>query len=428
MTSSTRGRVAADGGTDVDGEVARSPEWSVGIATRDITPDETVPHSLAGFAARDGPMDGVTDDIQVKAVAFEDASGRRLVALSAEILFVLPSQRARLAGLCGDRWDVEPEALLINPTHTHYAPAYGVEPDSLDDDADEAECAAASYRERLDDAFSSVIDDAINDLAPADLYYSYSKCAIAMSRRRPGEGGFDFQPHADGPVDHDVPVLAIRSGGTLRGIIFGYACHPTSVNAYNRVFGDWPGTAMRHLEEDHPDATALFLIGCAGDQKAYPQGSVELARQHGRTMANAVEAALGTEQCRVHGPLRIAAEDATLDIEEPIEDDGTRTGTDVMQRTYPMQAVGFGTDLTLLSLSGEVVADYACRLKTELAGPVWVSAYANSTGYIPTRRVLSEGGYEARQSHAKGRYAASTEDRILGCARALAERVGCRRR
>ena len=428
MTSETRDRTAADGGTDADWEGDRSPEWKVGIATVDITPDGTAAHALAGFSARDGPMDGVTDDIHAKAVAFEDATGRRLVVLSFELIFVLPSQREWLVDRCEERWGVEPEALLINPTHTHYAPSYRTRPEDLDEGADESTRIEAAYRERIDEAFLSVIDGAIADLEPADLHHSRGRCAIAMSRRRPSEDGFDFKPHADGPVDHDVPVLTVRAGGKLKGILFGYACHPTSVNVYNEVFGDWPGAAMRSLEEAHPDATALFLIGCAGDQKAYPQGSVELARQHGRTMANAVEAALETEQRPVRGPLRVVAEDVTLDMEEPIEDDGTRTGTRVTHRNYPVQAVGFGSDLTLLSLSGEVVAGYANRLKADLAGPLWVSAYANSVGYVPTARVLSEGGYEARQSHAAGRYAASTEERILGGARALAERVGCRRR
>lgn len=97
-------------------------------------------------------------------------------------------------------------------------------------------------------------------------------------------------------------------------------------------------------------------------------------------------------------------------------------------RPYPLQAIGFGTDLTFVSLSGEVVADYSLVLKDELASPLWVAGYANNTGYLPTKRILAEGGYEAWQSFEDGRYASSTPERILTTATALAERVGARRR
>src|SRR5450759_3419782 len=61
---------------------------------------------------------------------------------------------------------------------------------------------------------------------------------------------------------------------------------------------------------------------------------------------------------------------------------------------YPVQAWQLGTDLTWVALGGEVVVDYSLRLKREL-GPVWVAGYANDVmAYIPSLRVLKEGGYE----------------------------------
>jgi hypothetical protein len=51
-------------------------------------------------------------------------------------------------------------------------------------------------------------------------------------------------------------------------------------------------------------------------------------------------------------------------------------------------------------LGNEVVVDYSLRLKRELGSDgstaVWVAGYSNVySGYIPSRRVLLEGGYEA---------------------------------
>ena len=51
-------------------------------------------------------------------------------------------------------------------------------------------------------------------------------------------------------------------------------------------------------------------------------------------------------------------------------------------------------------LPGEVVVDYAVRLKREFdASRLWITAYANDTPcYIPSERVLKEGGYEGREA------------------------------
>ncbi|MFP9190167.1 hypothetical protein [Natronosalvus vescus] len=410
----------------------REHEWRVGTATVPITPNEDEPHRLIGFGAREGHMDGVEHDIYARAVAFEDGTGRRMVLVSYELLFVFETQRALLERECAERWDLEPEALLINPSHTHYGPDYDVHEEGLEEDYDRDDDLVAAYREFVDERLLEVIGAALDDLEPASLASHRAKLAIAMNRRRPLEGGIGFDPTPDGPVDHDLPVLTAKTeGGEVKALLFGYACHPTVGMAFcNEVNGDWPGYAMSILEEAYPEATAVFVIGCAGDQKAYPQGSRELVRQHARTAATAVERALVTEPRPVRGPLKLAAGGVNLDVENPIEDDdGTQIGMEVTDhRPYPIQAVGFGTDLTLLSLSGEVVADTSLRLKDTLEPPLWVAGYANNTGYLPTKRILAEGGYESWQSFEDGHYAPSTAERIHNKAVSLAERVGAQRR
>jgi hypothetical protein len=58
--------------------------------------------------------------------------------------------------------------------------------------------------------------------------------------------------------------------------------------------------------------------------------------------------------------------------------------------------VGLGDQLAVVFLPGEVVVDYALRLKRELDRTrLWVNAYANDVPcYIPSERILKEGGYE----------------------------------
>jgi hypothetical protein len=63
---------------------------------------------------------------------------------------------------------------------------------------------------------------------------------------------------------------------------------------------------------------------------------------------------------------------------------------------YPVAVWKIGSDLSWVILGGEVVVDFALRLKSDLAGKkTWVAGYANDVmAYIPSRRVLTEGGYE----------------------------------
>ena len=82
---------------------------------------------------------------------------------------------------------------------------------------------------------------------------------------------------------------------------------------------------------------------------------------------------------------------------------------------YPVQVIRLGDDLMLVALGNEVVVDYSLRLKRELSkkdGPaIWVAGYSNVyDGYIPSRRVLLEGGYEARSRPWKP----ELEQRIIG--------------
>jgi hypothetical protein len=75
----------------------------------------------------------------------------------------------------------------------------------------------------------------------------------------------------------------------------------------------------------------------------------------------------------------------------------TTNGTLPKEIPYYINTWSFGDDLAMVFLPGEVVADYGLRLKKEYPGKrLWVNAYSNDLPcYIPSERVLKNGGYEA---------------------------------
>jgi hypothetical protein len=248
-----------------------------------------------------------------------------------------------------------------------------------------------------------------------------------MNRRRPEPNGtFSNNPNPAGPVDHDVPVLKVTGAdGKIRALLFGYACHNTTLSG-STISGDYAGHAQEYLESSYEGATALFRMGCGGDQNPYPRRAMvpnrpveELVQDHGRALANAVSTALASRLRTVHGPLRGAFDRATLAY-EPLSKEQLATyhvpehTPPVIQRAQalmrmreagerpaalqcPVQVIQFGHDLTLVAIGGEVVVDYSLRLKEELKGPaaVWVAGYSNDVfGYLGSKRVIEEGGYE----------------------------------
>jgi hypothetical protein len=235
--------------------------------------------------------------------------------------------------------------------------------------------------------------------------------------------------------------------GKLRAVLFGYACHNTTLSFY-QFCGDYAGFAQNYFETDHPGVTALFMTGCGGDQNPYPRGTIDLAQRHGRSLATAIEAALLPKPRVLAGPLRSMFQEIDLTYAPPSREEferrlASKNKYEVQHATrmlailkgggklpekysYPVQVIQFGHDLTLVALAGETVVDYSLRLKRELAGPaVWVSGYNNDVmAYIPSRRVLHEGGYEASGAMMfslihPGPWADDTEDRIIGAVRKL---------
>jgi hypothetical protein len=424
--------------------------WKAGAAKTIITPRE--PMWMAGYASRNKPAEGTAQELFAKALALEDAQGKRFVFVTLDLIGVPRTLRQALEKRVAAAHALPPEGLLLNASHTHCGPEFRVanKPGIFAEfgSAEKAE----EYGAFLEGAVFKLIGEALAQLAPAQLSYHHARCGFAMNRRLPVEDTFRNSPNPEGPVDHDVPVLRVAdAAGKLRAVLFGYACHNTTLSFYQWC-GDYAGYAQEYLEAGNPEMIALFVTGCGGDQNPYPRGKIELAQFHGRALATAVEAALTTPPRRINGSLRAALADVEIDFAPPpprteleartkssdnyvasharrLLDRLDRGETLPANYAAPVQVVRLGDSLTFIGLPGETVVDYALRLKRELTGaPLWVAGYCNDVmAYIPSRRVLEEGGYEGRDSmrysHLPGPWAPTIEERIIGQVHALLRRL-----
>lgn len=428
-----------------------STEWHFGVAKAKITPE--TPMLMSGYAARETPSTGKLAELWAKAVVVQDASGNRGAIVTADLIGISAKSSARIRNVLLDRHGLPTESVMICCSHTHTGPAIS---DTLATmnyfyATPEQREAIDRYTRELESTVVALVDEAIRGLQSGTLSSGNGTATFATNRRENDEGNVPslrVAKQLSGPFDHDVPVLTIRDGdGKLRAVIFGYACHATVLSSHHWS-GDYPGFAQAEVEKLHPGCLAMFWAGCGADQNPLPRRSVGLAQHYGRRLAVAVEEVLLTHEMKPVSS-SLVCEDETLELayaELPTQDDLERDmqsknkfeaararmlnadleefGKLPASYPYPIARWQLG-EIEWLFLGGEVVVDYALRLKEQRAGSkTWVSAYSNDVmAYIPSERVLREGRYEGGGAMIyyglPSPWAAGLEKQIIGSVEAM---------
>lgn len=422
----------------------------IGIAVRDISPP--LPIRLAGYASRKRPADKADHPLLVQALAFKNASGERFVLVALDNCEVSHAFVEPVVQKCMEKYQLGRGTVAIASSHTHSAPVLA---ETLTDMA-QAPPADAEQIERysrvLQDKIVEVVGAALADCRPAAFEQGLGRAAFAMNRRVYQGDQVNFGDNPDGPADWDVPVLRIKGAdGAVRAILFGYACHGTSVRSgddWYIVSGEYMAYARRHIESVEPGAVAMYVPGMGADSDPAPRGRLLDAKRHGLELAGAVMGVLDRPMRPVRGELKFAYEELELPLATPpardqLEKDAHGEDVYVKARAanylrlldagkplpasvkLPVAAVRIGDDLTFVLMGGEVVVDYSRRLKRILAADhVWTIGYAYEVPcYIPSARVIKEGGYESESSLIYygfyGPFKPAIEQQILGRLEAL---------
>jgi hypothetical protein len=424
---------------------AQDAGWKAGLAKAVITPEKAV--WLAGYGGKRVP-DGKLHDLWMKALALEDPAGQRVVLVTSDFQGVPKEMSDRVFARLLDKHKLTRKQVMFTFSHNHCGPRLGsdlvdyypVEPEQVK--------LVEEYTALMETRLVEMIGAVLADLAPAKLKTGQGKTTFAVNRRNNREADVPALlakgEALKGPVDHSVPILTVtRPDGSLRAIVFGYACHPTTLN-FTKWCGDYPGFAQLELEQNHPGALAMFVNTCGGDQNPLPRRSVELCEKYGKMLATAVEEVL-KQPLREVPPagLRTAFTHVDLAYDKVItreELQALTKDTNAVRRRwaerllpkldagekfaatypYPLHAWRLGKETLFLGMGAETVVDYALRFKVEFGPGTWVCGYTDDMiAYIPSRRVWAEGGYEGgpnlyEYGRPALRWAGDIEDRITG--------------
>jgi hypothetical protein len=397
--------------------------WKAGTGRAVITPERSM--WMAGYGARNHPSEGAVHDLWAKALVLEDPSGQKALLVTLDVCGIDRETSRQVRDAVQKGHGLPYERIVLACSHTHCGPVVGSNLISMYPLDDDQRSRVAAYTAELREKVRQAVDQAFGRLQPVDLAWETGRADFAVNRRNnkePEVPALRARNALEGPVDHDVPVLRARGAdGRLKAIVFGYACHCTVMSFY-KFCGDYAGFAQLALERSEPDAQAMFVADCGADQNPLPRRTLELAEAYGNQLAESVRRVLAEPMRPVEGELRASYEEfplklGTLPTRAQIEADARSTTFAVAGRArrllqtldaegklpetypYPLQVWRAG-GLTWIFLGGEVVVDYSLRLKRNLgSSKTWVSAYCNDVmAYIPSARVLKEGGYEGATS------------------------------
>ncbi|MFN9374324.1 MAG: neutral/alkaline non-lysosomal ceramidase N-terminal domain-containing protein [Planctomycetaceae bacterium] len=391
-------------------EPGDSPRWKVGLGRREITPE--TPIRLSGFGFRREESEGVRQRLWAKALAIGTGAEDPVLIITLDAMAISNELVQEIVERIRRGANIPATHVAVTVTHSHTAPMLtGVCPTlfGMPIPPDHQAHIDQYTRFLVQEAAEAGIS-ALREREPATLVWGQSRAGFARNRRTP-----------EGPVDHDLPVLLVKNRrGETVAVYTSYACHCVTLSD-NRVSGDWAGYAQEHLERLFPGALGLVSVGCGADSN--PSSGVtgdkaDVAAAQGLEVAEAARRVSQDALRPVSGPLRVHYERLSLPFDrlpsrEEWETRGARQdaigdharyqlakldrGESLPnQLEYPVQTIAFGDSLAMVFLSGEVVVDYALRLKQELdSSRVWTNGYSNGVaGYIPSERILREGGYE----------------------------------
>lgn len=431
-----------------------SMSWRAGVSKSVITPQQEM--WLAGYASRTKPSAGTIQDLWAKVLVLEDQQNNRMVLVSTDLLGLEKAMSDSIANAIWLLHGIPRANLMLNSSHTHSGPVLGYSLQDIYPVDDVEREKIHGYTDWLVGKIISLVGEAIDNLDEATVFSGNGSARIPVNRRENSEADLVSTSELKGPHDYSVPILqVIGSDGSMKALVFGLACHPTVLAGYEWS-GDYAGFAQQEIELLYPNVQAMFFQGAGGDQNPMPRRTLALAKQFGKVLAASVEQLVADEGLR---QLEAKASATYKEFSIPYHEVPDRPGLfntwenksnplyfrqwaqrmvekldaseplDTAYQFYPVQCMQLGHQ-TIFALGGEVVVEYALLIKAQFGQETFVFGYCNDLmGYIPTERILEEGGYEGDDAQKvyglPAKWAPGIERRILmACAEVYNTLIG----
>jgi len=386
------------------------------IASRvDITP--TYPVVAGGYIDGRKPLSIVSERLEANlAVLRSNPGSDPIVVISLDLLYPGRILRAALEAALPD---LRSDQIFLAASHTHRAPM-------ADDTKPLLGTPDTQYMDMLTQSLSSELQRMINSeqtqfgvVSAATVSARHSinrrlKRRIVVSRDSPATWfgvRYLMAPNKRGATDELVTVLVSRSTtGLAQLVIWNYACHPVAFPHINQIAADYPHYVRSILRGSLgvKDLPVLFLQGFSGNTR--PSGTVSknrslrswtrrlLAGPSFTKMTWSGYASWATELGELVAfgcSNSVRLEDAVLSSTRNVFPASSFVeGAEEPQVSF--HSIRIGSDFAVVGASAEIVAEFAPRVRA-MAGSkrvMCVGCLDHPFGYVPTREILLQGGYE----------------------------------
>lgn len=432
-----------------------------------ITPD--TPVLQAGFAARTHKSTGVHDDSYVTVCVIKE--NRTAVIIGLDLAFGDKSFCEGIRSAIKKEFSIEGGDVLINYSHTHSVVgitgdipqlrsprAYSFTSDKFSWDADTGDIDFTEdmkYYNRIKSAIINNIRECLDNLTEGTASIKKGSSMFGVSRRYPHGDTVLWKPYFnEDAMDKDLFVICLfDTHNNMHGIIYTYACHPTALGPDNYLISaDYPGVVRKYLEKSNPGATALFLQGCGADIKpavtardgSFISVNFDELEIAGKSLADTIQAMIDGEDSWREIDFNISSDQDEVKlftqiwdrdkwehiINDPAEAPYRIESAKMVLKDYDeiseknflpytISLLRLDEKTAIISLESEVVSYYGKSIKKILEGQdILTLGYSNSMRcYIPTRKILEQGGYEAVSfvpARLSGPFEQEIEDIIIG--------------
>jgi len=391
----------------------------VGIAVRNITPDQQVKNWVTGKAYTD-----IKDSLFVRALVMR-VKEQTCVIIGWDLVDAGESATAEIRRRITRSLGIPSENIMVNASHNHsapWAPVYSEDYRGKEADtwwairympAQNDDPYFRAWMDRLMEESLAAVSAAVNTLQVVEPWISRVDISqyVHNRRPRPAAWGIEESPeiegynyrHPDwdptilgggwnfGPVDRAMTILYFRDlDGNSVANVFHMSAHAVSIYPYsNAVSADWPGQTIKMMNQEI-GGTSMFLQGTAGNINPWRRDTAAVNEMSLGLSSKALKS--GSHAARM-STSALMVDHRIVGL--PLTEQGIKnTGQEMVQAE--VQAIVLGP-LAIVTLPGEPMTELGMAIRKSSPFPqTLVLGYSNGNGvhYVGMPGEKVHGGYE----------------------------------
>jgi neutral ceramidase len=386
---------------------------------------------MAGYGSRVKPFAGVYDELYAMALMLDDGK-KKVLIITFDVCMIDRTFSSGIKKLVKEKYGLNPEDIIVHAVHTHAGPVSFL-PRTTQGISDYDDI--VRFRKLLEEKIMICVDNCMASPKEGSMEIGTGETYIGMNRRQKKPDGVVIGPNPDQEIDRLAQAVTIKNtAGDVELVLFSCSCHPVVLYPRNmNISVDFPGAARTELEKKFPGASAMFVQGSCGDinpnvlvaDDEYRDTYYSDVLFTGRILANDIYNIIKKGMKRIDLSIETVAGRIVLPLDgEPLREE-TPEDSDIVQGEIQASVIKLSDDFRIVGLDGEICNQVGVHIRELFdEGQTMVLGYVDGwVGYIPTAKILEEGGYESRCTVFIKPYAMDLENVLLTGLKELIKRM-----